>query len=113
MLALVAVRLTHEGTGSVNAVAWYDTGQAVAFLTLQATSIGLSVRQFRGFDPATAREACAVPDPFEAAVVIAIGHAGDPQTLDDRHRAAELKPRDRRSVGEFVFDATWGKEFGN
>jgi hypothetical protein len=112
VLVLVAVRLTHEGTGSVNAVAWYDTGQAVAFLTLQATSIGLSVRQFRGFDPETARDACAVPDPFEAAVVIAIGHAGDPQTLDDRYRAAELKPRDRRSVGEFVFDATWGKGFG-
>jgi nitroreductase len=109
-LVLAAVRLTHESTDVVNAMAWYDTGQAVAFLTLQATASGLSVRQVRGFDPQAARVACSVPAPFEPAVVMAIGHAGDPESLTENvHRTAELAPRDRRALAEFVFDAIWGR----
>src|SRR5262245_37401846 len=50
VLVLVAVRLTHEKDEIVNSHAWYDAGQAVAFLTLQATAAGLAVRQMQGFD---------------------------------------------------------------
>src|SRR5262245_34659814 len=50
VLALVCVRATLEKNEAPNSHAWYDTGQAVAFLTLQATSQGLSTRQMQGFD---------------------------------------------------------------
>jgi nitroreductase len=113
VLALVAVRLTFERNESDNAHAWYDAGQAVAHLTLQATAQGLSVRQMAGFDPAVARDACGVPPPFEPAVVIAIGYAGDPaQLVRDAHRAAETAPRRRRALTEFVFEGRWGTPFG-
>jgi nitroreductase len=112
VLVLVAVRVTHEANDLVNAHAWYDTGQAVGFLTLQATAAGLSIRQMQGFDADAARVACLVPPPFEPAVVMAIGYAGDPETLSvDAHRAAERTPRQRRSLEAFVFDATWGRPF--
>jgi nitroreductase len=108
LLVLVAVRLTVERSGHPNPHAWYDAGQAVAFLTLQATDSGLSTRQMQGFDPALAREVCQVPDPFEPAVVIAIGRVGDPERLaHEAHRTAERQPRQRRPVGEFVFDEVW------
>jgi nitroreductase len=111
VLVLVVVRLTHERDEVVNAHAWYDAGQAVAFLTLQATAMTLGVRQMQGFDPVAAAQACQVPPPFESAVVMAIGHVGDPGTLThEPHRAAELRPRDRRAISEFVFDGVWGKE---
>src|SRR5262245_25263235 len=45
VLVVVAVTETVELHDVVNRHAWYDTGQAVAFLTLQATSMGLSIRQ--------------------------------------------------------------------
>ena len=45
VLVLVAVRLTHEHGEVVNSHAWYDAGQAVAFLSLQATGMGLATRQ--------------------------------------------------------------------
>jgi nitroreductase len=112
VLVLVAVRITHEVDDVVNSHAWYDTGQAVAFLTLQATSSGVSIRQMQGFDIVKARAACQVPAPFEPAIVMAVGHAGDPETLSlASHREAELKPRARRSIGEFVYEASWGREF--
>jgi nitroreductase len=110
VLVLVALRLTHESLEMENPHAWYDAGQAVAFLTLQATASGLSVRQMQGFDATAARRVCDVPAPFEPAVVMAIGRAGDPDTLVvPGHREAERAPRSRRSVTEFVFEGTWGR----
>ncbi|MEO7191787.1 MAG: nitroreductase family protein [Vicinamibacterales bacterium] len=110
LLVLVVVRSTLERTGQVNTHAWYDAGQAVAFLTLQATAGGLASRQMQGFDPARAREACRVPEPFEPAVVLALGRVGDPAALaTDAHRAAELQPRQRRPIADFVFDEEWGR----
>lgn len=112
VLVLVTVRATFERQGFVNRLAHYDTGQAVGFLTLQATAIGLAVRQMQGFDPDRAREACAVPEGFEPAVVMAIGRRGAPDQLEiEAHRAAELQPRQRRPLAEFVFSGTWGERF--
>jgi nitroreductase len=108
VLVLVAVRLTHAKDDIVNSHAWYDAGQAVAFLTLQATAVGLSIRQMQGFDASRARAACSVPDGFEPAVVMAVGYAGDPAALTvDLHRAAELTPRDRHPLTAFVYDGVW------
>ncbi|HET9368665.1 MAG TPA: nitroreductase family protein [Vicinamibacterales bacterium] len=110
VLALVAVRSTLERNDVVNAHAWYDTGQAVANLTLQATAIGISVRQMQGFDIEAARAAVQVAPPFEPAVIMVIGYAGSPETLSHPpHRDAEQAPRSRRPVSEFVFDGTWGR----
>ena len=109
VLALVVVRLTLERNESVNPMAWYDAGQAVALLTLQATSQGLATRQMAGFDREHARQGCAIPAPFEPAVVMAIGYAGDPASLEiELHRAAEQSPRSRRPLGDFVFEGRWG-----
>jgi nitroreductase len=111
VLALVAVRRTLERNDTENAHAWYDTGQAVANLTLQATAIGLSVRQIQGFEVEAARAACRIEPPFDPAVVMAIGYAGSPDALSHPpHRDAEQAPRSRRPITEFVFEGTWGNK---
>lgn len=109
VLVLVAVRLVNEND-CPSPAPWYDAGQAVAFLTVQATSQDLSIRQMAGFDRTRAREACGVPADFEPAVVMAIGYAGDPEALAvERHRQAERQPRARRPMQEFVFERRWGQ----
>ena len=109
VLVLVAVRIA-LARGESGLPSWYDAGQAVAFLTLQATSQGVSVRQMEGFDRDRARLAGAVPSEFVPAVVMALGYAGDPEGLTvERHRSAELQPRVRRPISEFAFDAVWGR----
>jgi len=112
VLVLVAVQTTTEHAGRPNPHAWYDAGQAVAFLTLQATSLGLAVRQMEGFSADAARQACAVPPAFEPVVVMAIGYAGNPDSLEyEKHRAAERTPRSRRPLADFVFAGVWGGKF--
>ncbi len=113
VLVLVVVRTTLERDEAANSHAWYDAGQAVAFLTLQATAGGLGIRQLQGFDRDASRQACEVPAPFEPALILAIGYPGDPDTLTvDKHRLAERAPRQRRPIGEFVFEGTWGQSLG-
>lgn len=112
VLVLVAVRLTVEQTGEANRHAYYDAGQAVALLTIQAQSQGLAIRQMEGFDHLKARAVCGVPDAFEPAVVMAIGYPGAPESLaSDKHRASETTPRRRRPATEFVFRDVWDKAF--
>lgn len=112
VLVLVAVRSTFERNGIANSHAFYDAGQAVALLSLQATAVGLGVRQMQGFDPGRARVACSVPQEFEPAVVMAIGRAGDPDALEiEMHRVAEREPRQRRRLAEFVFQGVWDRRF--
>jgi nitroreductase len=112
VLVLVALRLTVERNETVNPMAWYDTGQAVGFLTLQATAMGLSVRQMEGFDRERARASVGVPAPFEPAVLMAIGYSGDPDSLPhETHRDAERKPRSRKPVTDFVFGGKWGVKY--
>lgn len=109
---LVLVAVDEARKYGPSAGAWYDAGQAVAFLTLQATAMELSVRQMEGFAADAARDACKVPASFTPAVVMAIGYAGDPDALPhESHRVAERQPRTRRPLSEFVFDSKWGKGF--
>jgi nitroreductase len=110
VLALVAIRRTFETMDATNESACYDAGQAVALLVVQATSMDLSVRQMEGFDRVRAREALAIPAPFEPFVAMAIGYAGDPETLvHEKHRASETKPRSRKGLEEIVFEGGWGQ----
>ena len=107
VLVCVAAQ-TVADDGQPNRHAWYDTGQATALLTVQATSMGLFAHQMGGFDAARAREVFALPEGVEPIAMMAIGRPGDAAALPDRLREREAAPRSRRPQGAFVFAGTWG-----
>jgi nitroreductase len=86
----------------------YDLGQAMADLTVQATTEGLYVHQMAGVSQEAAREAFAIPADFEAWTAYAIGSLGDSDTLPDDLKAREVAPRSRHPLAERVF----GRRFG-
>lgn len=102
---LVACATTRDGKGRPLTHAWYDTGQAVAWLTLEATARGIAVHQMGGFSPDAVRLAFALPEGLEPVTVIALGYPGDPASLPGEYRAAESEPRSRRSQGETRVEA--------
>ncbi|MEI6243947.1 MAG: glutaminyl-peptide cyclotransferase [Acidobacteriota bacterium] len=103
VLMLVTARAEGERFKGPNQFAKYDTGQAVTLLSVQATAMGIGVRQVAGFDSHRAGNACHVDAPFEPVVMIAFGYPGEPHVLPNaKHRAAETQPRARRPVSEFV-----------
>jgi len=82
--------------------AHYDLGQAVAHLTVQAASMGLSVHQFRAFDRDAVAAEFEVPTTWEVVTMAAIGypHGDSPRVPAGGHASSTA---DRRSVA----DVTW------
>lgn len=95
--------------GQANRNALYDTGAAMAYLTVEATSRGLFVHQMAGFHPQKARELFGIPDGWEPIAAFALGYLGDPQSLPEKLRERELGPRKRKSISEFVMSGKWGQ----
>ena len=95
-LALGIASMTFARNGKPNTVAVHDLGQASAYLALEATSRGLYVHQMSGILPERARELYGVPEGYEVITALAIGYAAHPDTVIDRFREADTKPRGRR-----------------
>ncbi|MPZ26795.1 MAG: nitroreductase [Micromonosporaceae bacterium] len=101
-LLLVAAHLTRTVTGSPLPHGAYDLGQAVAHLTVQASALGLSVRQVTPVDGGALRSVLELPDRVVPAVVIAVGRLGDPAGLPEDLRAREVAPRVRQPAAALL-----------
>ncbi len=107
VLILACASTTFPQNGQPNRHAWYDTGAAMAQLTVQAVAMGMQAHQMAGFDAAKAREAFAVPEGFDPISVMAIGYAGTPEALPDDLKQRETAPRIRRELAEFTHFGGW------
>jgi len=87
-----------------NGSARYDLGAANAFLSLQATELGLNVHQMGGFNRDTAKTELNIPETHEAVVVMAIGYPGDVEKLSENFKLRELAPRERYVQDSFVMN---------
>ncbi|MGV8859198.1 nitroreductase family protein [Rhodoglobus sp.] len=92
----------HNAEGKAQPTAAYDTGQAVAYFTIQAQSHGLFSHQMSGFDPDAAAAALAIDGRFTPTTVMAVGALGDPAEMTDAIRERETAPRARRASAESV-----------
>jgi nitroreductase len=101
MLVLAKKTFTHNGTPNLYAV--HDAGMAAATLALQATALGLSAHFMAGFNHATARDAFQISSDYDFGAAIAIGYPGDPETLPEKFRLAELAPRSRKPLADLVY----------
>lgn len=104
-----AAKKNFDHDGSVNRHALYDTGQATAYLTLQATAMDLAVHQMAGFYPEKVREVFQVPAGWEPGAALALGYAAEAHEVPENLRQKESAPRVRKAIREFVFTGTWGE----
>lgn len=100
--------LNFAKSGNPNRNAFYDTGAAMALLSVEATARGIYVHQMAGFDPEKVRRNFGVPAGWEAIAAFAIGYPGDPNSLPEPHRSRETAPRTRKPLREFVMTGHWG-----
>lgn len=109
VLGTAVSQLTFARTGVPNRNAFYDTGAAMANLTIEATAQGLFVHQMAGFDPQKTIKLFQVPSGFEPIAAFALGYPGDPQHLPENLRERELIARSRKPISELVMSGQWGK----
>jgi nitroreductase len=108
VLVLVVAKLNPERP-AFNRFAFYDVGQAVAHLSVQASAQGLYVHQMGGFDAAKARQLFEITEDYEPITVVAIGQLGNAEELPAELQEREIAERSRKSLTEFVFDGEWGQ----
>ncbi len=109
VLMLTFTRTAFAKNEKRNRHALHDVGLAVAALTFQATALGLSVHQMGGIDRTAIRATYEIPDEYEPVTAVAVGYAGDPDTLDDELAERERAPRKRKPREEIAFTGKWGK----
>tara|TARA_A100001391_G_scaffold193797_2_gene169464 strand:+ start:586 stop:1191 length:606 start_codon:yes stop_codon:yes gene_type:complete len=109
VLAIGCISLKFSRNGQTNAAAEHDLGLASANLTFEATSRGLVVHQMIGIFPGRVRSLYGLPDDVEAKTGLAIGYAAPVESVPDELRDRDLKPRQRKSLQEFVFGDKWGE----
>jgi len=109
VLGIAVAKLAFDRNGQPNTHAWYDLGQAMALLSVQAVAQGLCVHQMAGFDPQRAREVCAIPATHAPAAMFALGYYGQTSDLPDNLRPRETTARSRKDLMTFVFDGRWGQ----
>jgi nitroreductase len=109
LLILALAQSTYTKTGTPYRHSWYDLGQSVALLSVQASALGLAVHQMGGFDAEKARQLLSIPEGFEPVVVFAVGYPDQPATLPEHLQKREEAPRSRKLLQDFVYTEEWGK----
>ncbi|HUN62894.1 MAG TPA: nitroreductase family protein [Candidatus Sulfotelmatobacter sp.] len=109
VLGIAVSKLAFARNGNANRNAFYDTGAAMADLTIEAIGHGLLVHQMAGFDPHKAIEHFLIPEGWEPIAAFVIGYPGDPQSLPENLRERELAARTRKPLSEFVMSEKWGQ----
>lgn len=94
-------------TGQPNRWAQHDVGAASENLCIQAVALGLVAHQMGGFDAARIVREFGVPERLVPLAMIAVGHPGDPASLEAEQQARELGPRQRKPLAENFFAAAW------
>jgi nitroreductase len=108
VLGFAVSELAFAKSNTPNRNAQYDTGAAMALLSVEAISRGILVHQMAGFAPDTARDVFDIPSGWEAIAAFTMGYPGDPNSLPPPYRDRETAPRVRKLIREFVMSGKWG-----
>lgn len=99
-LLIVAVADTTESPMAPWAL--YDTGQAVAHLSVQAEELGLAVHQMGGFDADGIVNRFGLAPDLRPVSVVAIGRLDPDADLPEPYATRERAPRERRPLSELL-----------
>lgn len=107
LLVVSMVRKNFLKNDKPNGSARFDLGAANAFLSLQATHLGLNVHQMGGFEKDKIIGNLNIPDTHEPVVVLAIGYPGTPEQLAEPFKTRETALRERYTQAFFVMNNTF------
>jgi nitroreductase len=102
--ALVAVVVEQKTEGHIYPpIALFDTGLAVAQLTVEAHHRGFVVHQMIGFDKERMNKSFDISGQRDCIVILAIGRQGPPENLPEgQAREREVLPRERSPLSDLI-----------
>lgn len=107
LLVIVCSKKTFTHNNKINDWNEYDTGQAVAFMILQAMNEGIFAHQMAGINKDKIIEDFNIPEDFQPISVIAFGYLGDKNLLPEHLREREDKEQTRYPLSKLVYIEDW------
>ncbi|HOW41579.1 MAG TPA: nitroreductase family protein [Bacteroidales bacterium] len=101
IIAMARTRFTHNG--KVNRFALYDTGMAVANMSLQALAFDIYVHQMGGFSVEKVRKYFNLSDDVEPLTMIAAGYLGSGENLPPEILRKDEVRRPRKYLNDIAF----------
>lgn len=87
--------------------AFFDLGQAVQSMILQAAKEGLIAHPIAGFKPVEIKQAFGIPEEYILLTLVIIGYPGSEDHLSDKHKELEHSERSRKEPSEVVAFNGW------
>jgi nitroreductase len=100
--ALIVVSTKLAADGSSHKGNHYDTGLAVALMSIQAQALGLYTHQMGGVLHEQLHKDLELPAELEVVMVLAIGKKDSPEKFEGAALERELAPRTRLELSEIV-----------
>ena len=108
-LLLVGVtKRTFSRNGKPNDYARHDLGMALKSMMVEAAAQGLVTHAMAGFDAEAVRKDFQVPDDYDPAWTLAVGHY-DPELADAKLAGRDGKKRARTPLNDLLFGARFGE----
>lgn len=101
-LVVTVARKTFERNGKNNVAAEHDLGMANATLLLQTRALDVFAHPMGGFHKDKTIEMLGLDENNVPICVLALGHLGDAEQLEEPFKSRELTPRSRKSLEKFV-----------
>lgn len=104
VLGLTIAKEQFSRNGNPNKHAAHDVGQAMAYLTFEATKHNIFIHQMAGILPDKARDIYTIPQGYSPVTMFALGYLGDPDSLAEKFQKGEQAPRSRKSIDDIMFE---------
>lgn len=88
-------------------LAFFELGMAAMAYQLQAVEEGLYVHPIVGFNADKAKEVLGIDGDYVLEIMMVVGHPGDIETLNEKHRESELSSRIRKPIGKVAEYDRW------
>ena len=110
---IIAVCANPEDAQIVDGKQYYlmDAGMALENLLLQAVALELHAHPMGGFDETMVRDVLGIPEQVRVLALVAVGHPGRLEDLDERTRERELRERTRKPLDEIRSYDGWSPDF--
>jgi nitroreductase len=103
ILICAVTKKTYTDSLELNRLYFHDLGAANENMFLECFNQGLIMHEMGGFNVKLAKEIFKIPDDYEVGIMIAIGYQGTNDSLPEKFKVKNTKPRERKHLSQIAF----------
>jgi nitroreductase len=103
ILICAITKKTYTDSLELNRLYFHDLGAANENMFLECFNQGLIMHEMGGFNVKLAKEIFNIPDDYEVGIMIAVGYQGTNESLPEKFKVKNTKPRERKHLSQIAF----------